>query len=63
MGLDFGLVGIRKLLPNTFAGDIAREFVQAERNRQSLFASHPAIAVDLTLKGHFGVHGDFPVLG
>ena len=54
--LDLIGVGVGELLANPFAGDVARQFVQIERDPQSLFACHRSIKFELSLEGRVGVH-------
>ena len=54
--LHFVRARIGMLVTDPGARDIAREFVQIERELQSLFASHCTIFLDLLLKRCLGSH-------
>ncbi len=49
--LDFGVVSLRMLMPNSLASYFTRESVEVERDSQALFAGHRSIELNLVVRG------------
>jgi len=54
---DFGGIGFGVLAADSLAGDVGGQLVQIQCNRQTLFASHLTIALDLLGQCVVRVHG------
>ena len=52
----FRFIGIGKLMSNTLARHVAGQFMQVERDFQSLLARHLAVSLDLTSQGFVRFH-------